>query len=181
MNKEEASDRHKELVFKFEDIAALGDPYKTGYRQIPKESENDPFRRSLLDWLRWLRSVREPRDEEIGRVIDPDVDPIWPETGGRMNPNALPRLTVAIADNIARLVVAFVGGASVVVPMVIMSLHRSETKCLITTSVSVLLFVFFMAFVVRASDKTTLAAATTYAAVLVVFVGTSLPPVGTAA
>jgi hypothetical protein len=148
----------------------------TGYRQIPKESEltDDPFRSFLL--------TRLAQRVLIGTGLTGTDQGFHPVDGFRpthsVNPNALPRHFVTFADNSARLVIAFVGGAFVVVPMVVMSLDRSETKCLVTTSASVLLFILFISFVVRASDKTTLAAATTYAAVLVVFVGTSLPPVG---
>lgn len=68
---------------------------------------------------------------------------------------------------------AFVGGAALVVPMLIMLLHASRNTSLITTSVSVLLFATFLAFGVSASPQETLVATATYAAVLVVFVGTS--------
>jgi hypothetical protein len=93
-----------------------------------------------------------------------------------------PPTTVSpFVDRLARFIVAFVGGASLVVPMLIMTLPHQRgvtgsdsTKSLITTSVAVTLFATFMALLVKASNVETLAATATYAAVLVVFVGTSL-------
>jgi len=71
---------------------------------------------------------------------------------------------------------AFVGGAALLVPMIIMVFEASLSKSLITTSVSVLFFAGFLSFGISASNQDILAATATYAAVLVVFVGTSLPP-----
>ncbi|KAH7480949.1 hypothetical protein FOMA001_g7514 [Fusarium oxysporum f. sp. matthiolae] len=94
-----------------------------------------------------------------------------------INVNALPRPYLKVVDNLVRLAIALTGGISLIVPMLIMSIDGSAVKSLIITSASVFLFVFFFAFGVRASDKATFAAAAAYAAVLVVFVGTSLPSV----
>lgn len=78
-------------------------------------------------------------------------------------------------DNVARLVLAFAAGASLVVPVVVMSLKKSVPKSLITMSVAVVLFAICLAFGVKAGNTETLAATAAYAAVLVVFVGTSGP------
>lgn len=79
-------------------------------------------------------------------------------------------------DRLARFIMAFVGGAALVVPMIIMVFSPSLTKSLVTTSVSVVLFAIFLALGISSSNQDTLAATATYATVLVVFVGTSLPP-----
>ncbi|OAL43453.1 hypothetical protein IQ07DRAFT_524208 [Pyrenochaeta sp. DS3sAY3a] len=77
-------------------------------------------------------------------------------------------------DVIARFIVAIFGGALLIIPMLIMSLPRvSLGKSLITTSVSVLLFSGALSVFFKASNTDTLIATTTYAAVLVVFVGIS--------
>jgi hypothetical protein len=68
---------------------------------------------------------------------------------------------------------AFTGGASLIVPMLIMSFDPSRNKSLIVVSVSVLIFAVFLSSGIHASNQETLAATATYAAVLVVFVGTS--------
>lgn len=57
--------------------------------------------------------------------------------------------------------------------MLIMRLHPSLTKSLVTTSVAELLFSGAVSIVFKASNAETLAITATYAAVLVVFVGTS--------
>ena len=74
----------------------------------------------------------------------------------------------------ARFWMALFGGASLVVPMIIMTLHSTRTTTLATTSV----FTFFVAillawFMSTADPKDVIAAIAAYAAVLVVFVGTS--------
>ena len=80
-------------------------------------------------------------------------------------------------DRLARLLVAFTGGAFLLVPMLIMVLNGQTTKkSVITTSVAVLLFATALAFGVRATNVETMVSTATYAAVLVVFVGTNSSP-----
>ena len=76
-------------------------------------------------------------------------------------------------DTLARFIVAITGGLSLVVPMLVMRLDEHLKKSLITVSVAVLLFSTLTALMFKASNVETLAATATYAAVLVVFVGTS--------
>ena len=77
-------------------------------------------------------------------------------------------------DKLARFILAFTGGAALVVPVLIMSLPRvDQTKTLVTVSVAVTLFAALMSVGIRASNAETLVATATYAAVLVVFVGSS--------
>lgn len=59
------------------------------------------------------------------------------------------------------------------VPMLIMSLEPSQIKSLVTVSLSVVLFALVMSLTFQTDNKDTLTATATYAAVLVVFVGTS--------
>ena len=69
-------------------------------------------------------------------------------------------------------------GLALTVPMLIMVLHRPLHGGLIVSSVGTMLFAFALALVVRSlRGMDVLAATAAYAAVLVVFVGTSLPPV----
>jgi hypothetical protein len=56
--------------------------------------------------------------------------------------------------------------------MVIMSINTNRSKSLITVSCSVLLFGFFLGAVMRSKSTEIFIATATYAAVLVVFVGT---------
>lgn len=79
----------------------------------------------------------------------------------------------AFVDRLARFVIAFAGGVFLVVPMIIMTLRPSETKSLVTVSVAVVIFSLILAFGIRVSNVETVVSTATYAAVLVVFVGTS--------
>lgn len=71
------------------------------------------------------------------------------------------------------MILSLCSGASIIVPMVIMSFNGSTTKSLVTVSVAVVLFGFVLAAVVKVSSGNLIAATATYAAVLVVFVGVS--------
>lgn len=85
-----------------------------------------------------------------------------------------PPVHISIAvDRLVRLVSSLTGGAFVVVPMFVMSITPSQTKSLATVSVAVLVFATVMSLGMRVSTLQTLIATTTYAAVLVVFVGTT--------
>jgi VIT1/CCC1 family predicted Fe2+/Mn2+ transporter len=76
-----------------------------------------------------------------------------------------------------RLTMALFGGVALIAPMLIMSLHQSLKVALITTSVATVLFGIIIGFGAKdSSGKDVLGATAAYAAVLVVFVGTSLAP-----
>ena len=79
----------------------------------------------------------------------------------------LPPQTVSpFVDRLTRFIIAFTGGAALVVPMLIMSLPSTDqTKSLITVSLAVTLFASMMSVGVRASNSETLVATATYAAV----------------
>jgi hypothetical protein len=85
-----------------------------------------------------------------------------------------PNIISTFVDGLARFIIAFVTGVSLIVPMVVMSLHKSLTKSLVTTSVAVFLFAVF-ASLIQAQNSDIVAATAAYAAVLVVFVGVSSP------
>jgi hypothetical protein len=76
-------------------------------------------------------------------------------------------------DQIARFLVAVGGGCLVVVPMLVMSFQPSQTRSLVLVAVAVVLFALIMSLAFQTDNKDTLTATATYAAVLVVFVGTS--------
>ena len=71
------------------------------------------------------------------------------------------------------MILSVFSGATIVVPIVIMSFNSSRNKSLITVSAAVALFGFVLAAVVKASSESVFIATATYAAVLVVFVGAS--------
>lgn len=72
-----------------------------------------------------------------------------------------------------RLYMAIFGGFAVVAPMLLMVLYKHLLTSLLTTSLAVFLFALAMATFSTANPETLLAAVAAYAAVLVVFVGTS--------
>ena len=68
---------------------------------------------------------------------------------------------------------AFFGGLSLVGPMLIMVLYKRQYTALITVCISVFLFAVAMAAFSTEKPTTVLGAVAAYAAVLVVFLGTS--------
>ncbi|CZR65048.1 uncharacterized protein PAC_14948 [Phialocephala subalpina] len=77
-----------------------------------------------------------------------------------------------------RLWMGIFGGVTLITPMLIMVLHRSLNTSLIVSSISTVLFALALALAARSlRGMDVLAATAAYAAVLVVFVGTSMAPV----
>ncbi len=76
-----------------------------------------------------------------------------------------------------RIIMAMFGGAALIGPMLIMTIHLSKNTSLITVSVATFVFALVLAFIARDSaGKDVLGATAAYAAALVVFVGTSMAP-----
>jgi hypothetical protein len=70
---------------------------------------------------------------------------------------------------------ALFGGVALIIPVLIMAFHPTRNTCLITSIVATLLFALILSFEARDSTgKDVLTATAAYAAVLVVFLGTSL-------
>lgn len=84
-----------------------------------------------------------------------------------------PKELSELVDRLAWFIIAVAGGVFLVVPMLIMTLQPSETKSLITVSVAIVIFALILSFGIKVSNVETLVSTATYAAVLVVFVGTS--------
>jgi VIT1/CCC1 family predicted Fe2+/Mn2+ transporter len=74
---------------------------------------------------------------------------------------------------IKRFCVAFVGGMALLIPMIIMVLHKDLLTTLLVVSVSVILFAVLIAIYSHQSPVDILTLTAAYAAVLVVFVGSS--------
>jgi hypothetical protein len=72
-----------------------------------------------------------------------------------------------------RFYMAAFGGIALVGPMLIMVLHRGKATSLVTVSVSVLLFAIIISKYSTGTPEAVLGIVAAYAAVLVVFVGTS--------
>ena len=73
-----------------------------------------------------------------------------------------------------RLLMAAFGGAALIGPMLIMTLHPTRVTKLVTTSAFVIVVAVLLAYIMTdATPKDVIGATAAYAAVLVVFVGTS--------
>jgi VIT1/CCC1 family predicted Fe2+/Mn2+ transporter len=80
----------------------------------------------------------------------------------------------AFWQTIRRFGMAVAGGIALIIPVVIMTLYEGLVQSLVTTSVATFLFAIFVTWYSNANEKDIIAATAAYAAVLVVFVGTSL-------
>jgi hypothetical protein len=81
-----------------------------------------------------------------------------------------PSLTSTI---FAGIIISLASSVWILVPTIIMSFQVDRTKSLVTVAVAVTLFGFFLVVGVRTKSSETFLATATYAAILVVFVGTS--------
>ncbi|KAJ5657560.1 uncharacterized protein N7484_001209 [Penicillium longicatenatum] len=137
--------------------ARVNDGFHSHYCYFQDADERvDPLRGALMRYLpSWLTFSRE---ERISR-------------GKEYSERRVPREVSAFVDRLTRLILAFAGGIFLVVPMIIMILHPSQTKSLVTVSVCVTVFALVLSLVIRVSNVETLVSTATYAAVLVVFIG----------
>lgn len=137
-----------------------GAPYDTTYLTLQRSIvfQTDAVREFLRKYLhrRLSWSPEERRTNRVG-----------------YNQGRSPKLYSPFLDRLARFIVAVGGGCALIVPMLIMTFNPSTTKSLVTTSTAVVLFALAMSMAFQTDNKDTLTATATYAAVLVVFVGTS--------
>jgi hypothetical protein len=84
-----------------------------------------------------------------------------------------PKEVSAFVDRLCRFMTATVGGIFLIGPVLIMANDPSTKKSLITISASVLLFIAVLTFGIRVTTIEALVSTATYAAVLVVFLGSS--------
>jgi VIT1/CCC1 family predicted Fe2+/Mn2+ transporter len=143
----------------FQSEVGHGDLFYSHYSYFEEaDVKIDALRASLMKtlpaWLTYSQNEREERKNEYGE--------------GRP-----PKEVSAFVDRLVRFLISIVGGLFLVVPMLIMALNPSEKKSLITVSASVFLFVMALSFGVKVTNVESLVPTATYAAVLVVFVGTS--------
>ena len=122
------------------------------------DTTTDPFRgylmRTLPVYFTYSKNERLDRSMEYEEGKEPkDVSPF--------------------VDHLARFVIAITGGLFLIAPMLVMAIDTSQKKSLITVSVSALLFALVLSFGVRTSNVEALVSTASYAAVLVVFVGTN--------
>jgi len=126
----------------------------------------------------WIASLG-PLDD--GSDIRPGLNSLFKKKNAKNNFREVDKAAREARDmhkaSSERLWMGSFGGLALIVPMFIMVLHRSLNASLIVTSVGTVLFAFALALAARSlKGMDVLAATAAYAAVLVVFVGTSLPP-----
>jgi uncharacterized membrane protein YfcA len=139
----------------FADIAVQGrvHPFSTNFITPHREilRNEDAIREFLRTWLppalSWGPDEKQKRRKRYQQGLRPqEYSPL--------------------VDRLARFIVAFLGGACLIVPMLIMSLRYSRTKSLVTTSVAVVLFALTVSAGFRINNTDT---------IMVVFVGASGP------
>jgi hypothetical protein len=151
------------------DATAKGNNVNVGDRNVPYDNEYlslnpkptqrpDPIReflrKNLPRHLSWTTEERAARRADYSRGLPPET-------------------YSASLNRIARFLVGIVGGAWLIVPLLIMAFHSSLTKTMITVCTTVVLFALAVSLLFELDNKDTVTATATYAAVLVVFVGTS--------
>ncbi|KAF7915044.1 uncharacterized protein EAE98_011367 [Botrytis deweyae] len=137
-----------------------GAPYDTNYlsllHKIPlaRDAVREFLRKYLHKRLSWSTTEQSARRTDFYK-------------------NSLPETYSPFVDWLARFIIAVGGGAALIVPMLIMSIDAGKVKSLVTVSVAVILFALSVSLGFKIDNKDTLTATATYAAVLVVFVGTN--------
>ncbi|KAF1959853.1 hypothetical protein CC80DRAFT_439979 [Byssothecium circinans] len=159
LDKDETTERKLLLRHFFQSEDDFNDPFHSHYAFF-KDDENkiDPVRKALM---RHLPAGLAFSDEERRRRSREYAE------------GKHPLRVSKFVDRLVRFIVAVTGGTFLVVPMIIMTLDPSRAKSLTTVSIAVVFFAFVLSFAIRVSNAETLIATATYAAVLVVFVGTS--------
>jgi len=160
LEKNEMRNRKRLMQRFFQSQNDFNDPFHSHYSYFHDADEDvDPFRASLMRYLpARLAYSHEERLERKKEYIEKKT----------------PKKVSAFVDRLVRFIMAFTGGVFLIVPMIIMVVHQSsQTKSLVTVAVAVTLFALILSFGIRVSNVETLVSTATYAAVLVVFVGTS--------
>lgn len=143
----------------FQSDTDFRDPFHSHYHFFADEpSQIDPLRAALMRRLPVALSYSSEEKRQRPREYEEGREPLQ---------------LSAFVDRTVRFSVAMAGGVFLVGPMLIMALGPSRTKSLVTVSVALVVFSMVLAFGIRVSNVETLLATATYAAVLVVFVGTS--------
>ena len=159
MNKSELRTRKLLLSRFFQSRDDFNDPFHSHYAFFKNDDGHiDPLRRIFMKYLpsRLTYSAEERRQRRK-----------------EYNEGKEPKYVSKFVDRSVRLLVALIGGLFLVAPMIVMTINASQNKSLITVSVAVVLFALSLSFGVKVSNVETLVSTATYAAVLVVFVGTS--------
>ena len=144
----------------------------------------------ILDQLMQLKTASHPEAAELNH--QPTTDPLRAlfttnilslrkrreakaQKQNNKSYNFAFKRAMRIADILARFLIAMLGGAVLIVPIILMTFLESRNQHLVITSVFTIGFALGTSAIATASNQEVLAATAAYAAVLVVFVGTSSP------
>ncbi|MCJ1311501.1 hypothetical protein MMC25_005173 [Agyrium rufum] len=139
----------------------------------PRHGSRDPIQHFLRKGLRrlwyalnhWKLRVD---DEEQGRKGSPSS---MGATWDRAYQN-----TARLAEAVTRFVIAMIAGATLVVPLIALSLQDSRKDRLLIVIIYISIFCFLLSLLSKASNYETMAASAAYAAVLSVFVSNGSSP-----
>jgi hypothetical protein len=150
----------------FQSSDDFNDPFQSHYSYFEDaHGKVDPLRNTFMRYLPARLTYSHKERSERSKEYDE---------------GKAPKEVSVFVDRLVRFIVASVGGIFLIVPMIIMTLGPSQTRSLVTVSVAVTVFALMLSFGVRVSNAETLVSTATYAAVLVVFVGTSSTATSTA-
>jgi hypothetical protein len=149
------------------------------YPELPWNKATAPHRLALLrhidvtsqDLVSYIRSIL-PRSwcwSKAERELRPEVYKLDLQGVPGLGPRC-PSLTITI---LAGTIVSLASSVWILVLTIIMSFQGDRTRSLVTVAIAVTLFGFFLVVGVRTKSSETFLATATYAAVLVVFVGSS--------
>jgi hypothetical protein len=159
---EQGEARRRKLLLQRHFQARVNGSFHSHYCYFQDADERvDPLRGTLIQYL--PASLAFSREERISRGRD-------------YSERKAPREVSRFVDRLTRVLLASTGGIFLVLPMIIITLHPSQSKSLVTVSVCVTLFALVLALSIRVSNVKTLISTATYAAVLVVFVGANNNP-----
>lgn len=182
-NYDDAIDWKHDLEDTFKEISSKpGHPYSTKYTTLVEHNVpgTDTLRSILINILPQSLVYQTKEDAEKAKteraenkVRQAQRVKKFDWSVYRTNRPIITRFVDDLAFFLPRFAIAIISGASLIVPMIIMTLNKSLTKSLITTSAAVLLLAGVLSFIIKAKTYDIITTTATYAAVLVVFVGLS--------
>ena len=135
-----------------------------------RTSSRDPIQHYLRKGLRrfWyylsVHKLRTGDEEQSRRGPLPTVIASWDRTYQN---------TARVAEIVTRFTIAMVAGASLVVPLALLSWQQSQGNRFLIVVICIAIFCFMIALLSKASNYESMAATAAYAAVLTVFLSNS--------
>ena len=140
--------------------------YKTRLVRVDlgTRATHDPFRRGIQKALQrlqyWRICSKLKNDEERGKISH----------SSRESKTASYQNTALLADILSRMLISFIAGIFMVLPLILVTYQTTKRNHLITISVWIIGFSLLVSATLRSSNLATIGAVAAYAAVLSVFV-----------